>query len=174
MVFNVVIHVPIKKSRQAPRDISSTTESMIGHVGLHSKMLGRPTQKCKHQAVLGTEVHYHNEKPVPGSDEGRGQQRVSRQQDPRTISVPAAYRIAVPWHAELVPRIVHPACRPPAIDGDQAPGAHRVPGKYIQPKLPVSKSQCLRKDDFTIMIVKSRVLVMLDVAGSEPNMIPPA
>ena len=111
---------------------------------------------------------------MPGGDEERRQGRVAEKGEARPVPVLVAQVPVTLRQHKRVPIVVHAPGRALGVELQEVPGLQRIPGEQLEPELPVPEGQFGGKDDFAIVVAMDRDLVVLNMAGTKPDMVPPA
>jgi len=90
VMFNVVLHVPVKKGRQPATRVSSAAEAKIGGVGRQSDMLWHSAQHLQPGAILTSESDDDNQEPMTGDDKKCRQGEVSQEDNASPVAVVTA------------------------------------------------------------------------------------
>ena len=111
---------------------------------------------------------------MAGGDEEGGQGRVAQKGGPRPVPVFVPQFPITLRYDKRVPFVVHAPGRAPGVELQEVPGAEGVPGEQPEPEPPVLERQFDGKDDFAIVVRVDRGLVVFNMAGPEPDMVPPS
>ena len=136
-------------------------------------MLRMAAEKTQPMAIVSA-VDQDDEKPVSGGDKERGQGGVAEEGKSRPVPVLAAQLGVTFGQDKLIPFVVHLSRRALGIELQKIPGMQRIPREQSSPKSPILECKLGGENDLAVVVTMDRDLVVFDVAGTKPDMVPPA